>query len=342
MDNTNIFSLLYQQNQYNKMADQFGDKYLNGQLNVILNQVSIFAILMLIGFVGARTKVIPEESLKYLAQMIVKIILPCLIFKVVAGSNITHQDFYASWKFALAVAVLFSLLPVVGFFIGKFFKLTGTSLNVIIALITFGNMGFVGIPLINEVYHDPLAGVSITVYTLIDMALLWTFGVYLCSRHLNNQSVKNSIKNMLNPTTITLIFAMFILFLNIKLPRVILETVYGIGGTSKYLTMIYLGAALSFINHKGILKKAHIFVLAFFKMFIIPVAMFSLFRNFLPYVQSGILTIVSGLPTMTTIVMLAKNYESDDRLATETIFVTTVACLVAFPLVNIVNILLWG
>lgn len=314
---------------------------MNGQLNIIINQVSIFAILMLIGFIGAKTKVIPEEGLKYLAHIIVKIILPCLIFKVVAGSNITPQDFYSSWKFAVAVGVLFLILPVIGLFIGKFFKLTGPSLNVIIAIITFGNMGFVGIPLINEVYHDPLAGVSITVYTLIDMSLLWTFGVYLCSRHLNSHSIKNSIKNMLNPTTITLIFAMFILFLKIKLPNVILETVYGIGGTSKYLTMIYLGAALSFITHRGILKKTHIFILALFKMLIIPVAMFSLFRNFLPHVQTGILTIVSGLPTMTTIVMLAKTYESDDRLATETIFVTTVACLVTFPLVNIINILLW-
>lgn len=315
---------------------------MNGQLSIIINQVSIFAILMIIGFVGAKTKVIPEESLKYLAQMIVKIILPCLIFKVVAGSNITPQDFYNSWKFALAVALLFLTLPVLGFIIGKLFKLTGPSLNVIIALITFGNMGFVGIPLINEVYHDPLTGVSVTVYTLIDMSLLWTFGVYLCSRHLSNHSIKNSLKNMLNPTTITLIFAVLVLFLNIKLPKIILETVYGIGGTSKYLTMIYLGAALSFISHRGILKKYHIFVLALFKMVIVPVSMFGLFRHFLPGVQTGILTIVSGLPTMTTVVMLAKTYQSDDRLATETIFLTTVLCLITFPAVNVINILIWN
>lgn len=315
---------------------------MNGQLSIIINQVSIFAILMIIGFVGAKTKVIPEESLKYLAQMIVKIILPCLIFKVVAGSNITPQDFYNSWKFALAVALLFLTLPVLGFIIGKLFKLTGPSLNVIIALITFGNMGFVGIPLINEVYHDPLTGVSVTVYTLIDMSLLWTFGVYLCSRHLSNHSIKNSLKNMLNPTTITLVFAVLVLFLNIKLPKIILETVYGIGGTSKYLTMIYLGAALSFISHRGILKKYHIFVLALFKMVIVPVSMFGLFRHFLPGVQTGILTIVSGLPTMTTVVMLAKTYQSDDRLATETIFLTTVLCLITFPAVNVINILIWN
>ncbi|MCA1980111.1 MAG: AEC family transporter [Calditerrivibrio sp.] len=314
---------------------------MDGNLNVIINQVFLFGILMFIGFLASKTKVITEDGLVHLARFIVKIVLPSLIFTVVAGSGLKIEDILLSWKFLLACLLLFSILPILGLLVGKVFKLSGSSLYLFIALSTFGNMGFIGIPLINEVYKDSLAGVSITIYTLVDMSLLWTFGVYLCSMHLSGNSIKSSIKNMINPTTIALFISIMVLLFNIRIPKVITDTIYGIGGTSKYLTMIYLGSALSFIEHRGILRKYHIYVLVISKMIIIPVVFFGIFKNYLPSTQVGILTIVSGLPTMTMVVMLAKTYRSDDKLATETIFITTIACLITIPIVSLLNSYIW-
>jgi len=315
---------------------------MNSHLYIIVNQVIIFAILMLIGFIASKTKVICQDGLAHLARFIVKIILPSLIFAVVAGSGVMMKDFVESFNFIIAVILLFLFLPILGLIIAKFFGLKGKSFNIFIPLTTFGNMGFIGIPLINEVFKDPLAGVSITIYTLVDMSLLWTFGVYMCSRHLSTNSIKDAIKNMINPTTIALFIAIVVLILDVKLPRVLTETIYGIGGTSKYLTMIYLGAALSFMDHKGVLKKIDIFALVVLKMIFVPVVFYGIFKSYLPTVQLGILAIVAGLPTMTTVVMLAKAYGSDDHLATETIFVTTISCLFTIPLVSILNLFLWG
>ncbi len=315
---------------------------MSSHLPIIINQVIIFAILMAIGFIASKTKVICQDSLTHLARFIVKIILPCLIFAVVAGSGVTGRDFVVSINFTIAVVLLFIVLPALGFLIAKFFRLEGKSFNVFLPLTTFGNMGFIGIPLINEVYKDPLAGVSITIYTLVDMSLLWTFGVYMCSRHLSTHSVKNSIKNMINPTTVSLLIAIVVLILGVKPPKVITDTIYGIGGTSKYLTMIYLGAALSFMDHKGVLKKFHVFAIVLVKMMIVPVLFYGIFKNYLPPVQLGILSIVAGLPTMTTVVMLAKAYNSDEHLATEAIFITTISCLFTIPAVSLINSYLWG
>ncbi|PMP70011.1 MAG: transporter [Calditerrivibrio nitroreducens] len=314
---------------------------MNGHLEVIINQVIIFGMLMLIGYIASKRKVICQDSLSHLARFIVKIILPCLIFAVVVGSGVTLKDFLLSLHFTFAVIILFVLLPILGYVIAKLFRLEGKSFNIFLPLMTFGNMGFIGIPLINEVYKDPLAGVSITIYTLVDMSLLWTFGVYMCSRHIGGSSIKNSIKNMINPTTIALFLAILVLVFGIKLPRVIADTIYGIGGTSKYLTMIYIGAALSFMDHKGVLKKPHIFAIVIVKLIIMPVVLYGIFKNYLPSVQLGILSIVAGLPIMTTVVMLAKAYESDDHLATEAIFVTTISCLFTIPLVSVINTFLW-
>jgi len=132
-----------------------------------------------------------------------------------------------------------------------------------------------------------------------------------------------------------------VLLSGIILPKVVKDTIYGIGGTSKTLSMIYLGAALNYIDHRGIFRKIHIIALTFVKMILVPVIIFAIFRNFLPSIQVGMLSLISGLPTMIAVVMIARAYGSDDRLATEMIFITTIACLFTIPIVSIINFYLW-
>jgi len=96
---------------------------MNGHIAVIFNQITIFGILMFIGFVASKRQLIDETGLSFLAKLIVKLILPCLIFMVVTSSNPTLSDILHSWRFFVAVVFLFTMLAVTGFFMGKLFKL---------------------------------------------------------------------------------------------------------------------------------------------------------------------------------------------------------------------------
>lgn len=309
---------------------------MTGQLGIIVNQIIIFAILMLIGFIAAKKKIIAEEALKALSDLVIKIILPALIFSIVAGSGVTLEDFLISGRFAIVVVLCYLLLIIAGVTTSKMCKLTGKTSNVFIALATFGNMGFMGIPLIQAIFNEPIANVCISVYTIIDMAFLWTLGVYLCSRHKEESSSLSAMKNMINPTTIALFLALFILIFRIQVPDLLMNTVAGIGGMSKYLTLIYLGASLAYVSVNNLIKKPSIFVLVLVKMLTIPVLVYLLLGSFLPQTPKTIITLLVGLPAMTTIAMIAKSYESDDVFSTEVIFVTTLFSLVTIPLVSIV------
>ena len=84
--------------------------------------------------------------------------------------------------------------------------------------------------------------------------------------------------------------------------------------------------------------KANILVLTGVKMLALPVIAFLLLGFFLPQEPRTILTLIVGLPGMTTIAMIASNYQfADVEYATEIIFVTTLASLVTIPLVFVVT-----
>lgn len=289
---------------------------------VLINQIIIFAIILLVGFIAAKTKVVTREGLNTLSVLIVKVILPALIFSIIAASGVTIEDFMISGRFAAGVVLSFTLLIAAGVFMSRFCKLQDKTANIFIALTVFGNMGFMGIPLIEAVFKEPAAQVSISVYTIIDMALLWTLGVYLCSRHQNGTNPLSAVKNMINPTTVALFTAFIVMAFEIPVPKLLMNTIYEIGGITKYLALIYLGASLAFVSVNNIFKKPSIFMLVAVKMLIMPMIVYFLLDPLLPEVPLAILTLIVGLPAMTTIVMIAKTYGSDDEFATEIIFAT--------------------
>lgn len=310
---------------------------MTGQMVIVTNQIIVFSILMLIGFAAAKTNVLTKDALQIVSRLIVKIILPALIFSVVAGSGVTLQDFFISGSFALAVMLCFAVLSLSGVIMSKLCRLEGKTANIFIALSTFSNIGFMGIPLIQSLFVEPVAQVCIFVYTLVDMALLWTYGVYLCSRHQQHADSLKAVKNIINPTTIALTLAFIMLVLNIRLPAPLINTISGLGGTSKYLALMYLGGALAYVSLNSIFKRPGILALAIVKMVIVPVIAYYCLGFFLPQIPRVILTLIVSLPPMTTIAMLASTYQSADEYAAEVIFVLTVASLITIPSVSAIT-----
>ncbi len=306
---------------------------MTGQLDIVINQIIIFAILMAIGFIAVKAKALNKDALNALSKLIVMIILPALIFSIIAGSGITSTDFLANGAFAIGVALCYTLLIISGIVMSRLLKLEGKTANIYMSLATFGNMGFMGIPLLLGIFKDPVVQVCIAVYTVIDMALLWTYGVYLCSRHQDNSNPLSAIKNIINPTTVALAIAIIVMAVRLPVPDLLMGTISGVGNTSKYLTLIYIGGVLAFVSLNKIATKSNIIVLTVVKMLALPVIVFFLLGFFLPLEPRTILTLIVGLPGMTTIAMIASNYQSDVEYATEIIFVTTLASLITIPLV---------
>ncbi len=305
------------------------------QLDIVINQIIIFAILMAIGFIAVKAKALTKDSLNALSKLIVMIILPALIFSIIAGTGITIADFLANGAYAIGVALCYTLLIVSGIVMSRLLKLEGKTANIYMSLATFGNMGFMGIPLLLGIFKDPVVQVCIAVYTVIDMALLWTYGVYLCSRHQDNSNPLSAIKNIINPTTVALAVGFVVMAVRFPVPDLLMGTISGVGNTSKYLTLIYIGGVLAYVSLAKISTKSNILILTVVKMLALPIIVFFLLGFFLPSEPRTILTLIVGLPGMTTIAMIASNYQSDVEYATEIIFVTTLASLVTIPLVFI-------
>lgn len=305
------------------------------EIGIVSYQVVSFFILMAVGYAGAKCKVLTRQSLEGLMKLIVKILLPCLICKVVLGSGVAAEDYLSNLGLALAIIMCYALLLAAGLGTGKLLRQKGTTYQVFAAEFTFGDMGFIGIPLLMAVFGGIETSIAISVYTVIDMALVWTLGVYLCSRHQKKEGKdKNIWKNMISPTSVILAISLILVFCRVKVPEVIMSPIASIGDSSTPLALIYIGGMLSYVPMKSLLSRKSIFVLVCVKMILLPLIVFMTAGLVFGMQERMTLMYMVGLPAMTTISMLASLYGADQEYATSTVFITTLACIVTLPLIT--------
>ena len=305
------------------------------EISVVANQVAEFFILMAVGFIAAKCRVLTRPIMEGLMKLIVKILLPCLILKVVAGSGTTAADYAGNADFAAAILTCYALMFAAGTGAGKLFRKKGTTYNVFVAESTFGDMGFIGIPLLTAVLAGSGTSVAISVYTVIDMALLWTLGVYLCSRHNKKTAGLPAVwRNTVSPTSVALAVGIVLVCFAVPVPGVLMGPVALIGSTSTPLALIYIGGMLSYVPVESLLRKKSIFGIVGIKMIVLPLAVFLAAGLFFGTKERMTLMYMVGLPAMTTVSMLAQLYGSDQEYATTTVFVTTLACIGTLPLIT--------
>jgi predicted permease len=230
---------------------------------------------------------------------------------------------------------LYALLRLLALLLEKVFHLTGNRAKVFRAVVMFGNVGFMGIPLVVELYPDT-ALLYISLFTILDQGLFWTYGVSL-TQPVTAQPEKKSLKglkNLLSPALLAIVAATILVLLNLHLPAVLVNTLTKLGSASMPLSLLYIGGMLSLTDVRKVLKCWELYAEILLKMLALPIVYF-LIMKFLgvPQDMAGTVTFLTGLPAINMVAMLAKNNGSDGDYAVCAVMLTTLACLVTLPLV---------
>ena len=304
------------------------------QFYVVVNQVLVFGILMLIGYVMAKAKVLTADVLNGLSKLIVKLLLPCLIFYLIIGNGITVQSIIANRRFALALLLMYLVLCLLGYAMAGASGLRRSGQDAFAVAAMFCNIGFMGLPLIETMFPgNSQVAVCLLIYMTLDQLLLWSVGLFLCTRNAKRKG-GSLLQNFLNPSLVGIVIALALLYFGISLPAPLLTTIQGLGDCSRYLALLYLGALLATMPVLSMLMKPHVYFLIVLKMTILPVVGYFITSLFFATVISSLLATILSLPPMVAITMMARTYGGDERVAAETVFVSTIACLGTIPLVQ--------
>ena len=201
--------------------------------------------------------------------------------------------------------------------------------------VTFGNVGFVGIPLLVSVFGAKVM-LIVTMYSVVDLILFWTYGYSLTFAAENKQKISlRTLSNIIRPPFLAIVLAIVFIMLDIRLPVVVNSAFTSITNIGLALPFIYLGGVLATLKFKDITKYYDVYAAIVFKMIAVPICVFLVFRA-VGFSQdiSFASAILFGLPTPGVLPMLAGANGSDSEYATAMVLVTTLASLITLTLIS--------
>jgi predicted permease len=306
--------------------------------DIILNQILILSILALIGVIGSRAKVITEETKDMLAKIIFNITLPLALLTNFSRIDVTPKLLSNSLLvIGLSVLVLLFML-LAGWLTARLFKMKTTAAVIYKSHSLFGNIIFLGFPLISALYGEEgllYAGM----FQVVSNMFMWTIGVIILNQG-QNTSLKKNLLHILNPNTIAIVTGFTMFLFSVKLPQFLLKPLGGLGDSNTYLSIVYIGSVLYFTSVKALFNNKIAYLLSFTRLLLVPAILLSFFMavNFIlpvkidPLVIS-VLIMQSAMPAMVNIVIMAKIFGADDKQATANVFISTLLCIMTLPLI---------
>jgi malate permease and related proteins len=311
-------------------------------IEIIINQILILSILVLVGIIASKTKVISSGDTDILAKIIFDITLPLMILTNFSKIDVTSQILRNSLvAIGLTIFVILFML-FTGWITTRIFRMKKNDAIIFKAHSVFGNLVYIGFPLIFAVYGEE-GLLYASMFQVVSNLFLWTIGIMVLNQG-NSSSIRQNLKFILNPNTIAVFIGFTMFLFSVKLPRFLLIPLGGLGDSNSYLSMLYVGTILYYSNIKGLINNKIIYILSLNKLLVVPSLILFIFWLINSYIPLGVNPVVfsvivlqAAMPCMVNIVIMAKIFGADDKLATANVFISTLFSIITLPIILLLS-----
>lgn len=287
------------------------------------NVVFPLALLMAIGFLLRRVKVVGEESVKQFNQVVFRVFLPTMIFKNVYESDLKAVFDPKLILFAVCCAIGYILLL---FCVVPLLEKSNAKRGVLIQGIFRSNFVIFGLPI-----AEALCGSSATGSASVLVAIvipIFNFAAVITLEIFNNKTPNawKIIKGILtNPLIIASVLGLAINFFGIRFPHAVETTLGSVASITTPFALILLGASIHFETVKNNRWQLIGGVVA--KLILLPAVCLPLAALVFGF-RGQDLAILLGLfsaPSAVSSFTMAQQMGGDDELAGQLVMFGTVA-----------------
>lgn len=293
-------------------------------------------IVLIVGFVLGKIRVIDESASKSLSKLILTVAQPALIIGSITSKSYSVENL----KLAL-LGVGFSLLlhcvmalvaRLLCIWIKDFDQKKITEFAMV-----FGNTGFLGIPLFTVLF--PENGAFVSSFFIVGFnILLWIIGLGIIAR--GREDIKLTAKKIfINKGTVASLIG-FVIFLipaipacsGFVLPTFISSAINYISGLCTPISMLLAGALIARKSIKTIFSNIKIYYLMGLRLILLPIIFCFLFKIVgLSDFWVIFLTVALGLPSATSTITFAEVYETSPEYAAQCVGASTLFSIATMP-----------
>ena len=254
----------------------------------------------------------------------------------------SFQTMEFSWNILGKVAIFFLVtmgllvIAVIICYLILFKKFDDAKYRMLTIASSFGNVGFLGTPLITSLYpNSTIVACYSSIYTTSMTIMAFTIGVYALT---TNKQYMSLFSALYNQATISLAIGIILYLAEYHFPSPLDDAVALLAKTSTPLCMQVLGIRLASVDFFGLFKRPFAYITTFIKLIVFPLIAYLLVR-FIPYFDEEFkasILILSGAPSAAVILSLAELYNCEQELSANVVLVSTLLCIISLPFLTFI------
>lgn len=296
---------------------------------VILEKMALLVIMLLLGYMCVKLKLVGPEFNKGLNKLVINILLVGLILGSVINKDLGMSR--SDMLFCLGMMTIMQVLClVIGILARRLPGLKNGDGGVYALLVAFSNLGFIGVPVIASVYGDS-AVFLVSLGNIPFNILLYTVGILLLQDDGSRQKI--DIKRMINVPIIATLAATVIFLFNIPMPALIEDAANMLSDACVPLSMMCVGLSLGNVSLKKTIMNPRIYIVNFLRLIVCPLLVWLIMRVFVSDpVMLGSIVIVAACPPAVVCTIVAMENGRDGVESSELICLGTLLSMVTIPL----------
>lgn len=296
----------------------------------LINKLVVFVVLMAIGYIGARKKMLPAEFTRAANKLVLNVFMVASILNSVMANPPRMGG-----KALLAAVGVMTLVMVLSYGVSallvRIFRMKGEHAPLFELLVSVMNPMFIGIP-VAEVLYGQEAVFYVALVNLPFNFLLYSYGVWRLKGKEGEKAGLNW-RDLASAPMIGTIVSILIFALHIPMPGVVKDLIGTMSGATMPMSMIVIGSSLGGVRLVDAFTEKSLYLVSALRLLLMPVLTWLVIR-FLPIdpLLYAAAIITAACPSGVLVGVLTLQYGRDAEYSSKGILLNTLLSLVTIPL----------
>ena len=298
-------------------------------VSVLIPKMIVFVVLMVIGYLCAKTNFAGREFTKDASKMVINVFMSATIINSVLVSDARLSGgelLQVMLVLCMSVGVCWVLAAVSCRLVGL-----GDKAPLFELLIAVMNNMFIALPVV-----ETLFGSQAVFYCSLSCipfnVLLYTFGIYRLQGGEGKGSVR--LRDIFSVPLLATLVALVIFLLRPPVPPVVKELASTMSAATMPLSMIVIGSSLGSVSLLDAFKKGKLYLMCVIRLLLCPLLVWLLAGLMTDDLMLRVTaTIIAAAPSGVIVSVLAIQYDRDAVFTSEGVLLSTVFSMLTIPLI---------
>lgn len=315
-------------------------------ISVIIGQMGKLFLILCLGFALARMELLDLHTKQKLTKILLYVTTPLMMIDAFYDRMQMLDTQQAESSVSVGMLFVYSfgfyiLMILLSLILTAVIHPPESDKRLYLFMTIFGNVGFMGFPIVQSVFGTEGLFYAAIVNSVFNI-FVYTFGVVLMggTDQTSGDTFGKRIRQipwkklLLTPAVIGTAVGIIIFVFRIPLPAIIADTCGTLGDITSPLAMLVVGANLSGMKLKDVLSNTRMNIYVLLRQIVLPLIFWLVIRLFIKHeVVAPTLLLMSCMPVANTTALFATEYNGNEKLASQGIFLTTLFSLISFPLI---------